>query len=397
MDIFQVFYDFFGGIFRFLLETLNSYGLAIIAFTFITRVVFIYFNGKARLSTLRMQRLQPKLKELEKKYKGDKVKYQQATQAFYQKEGISPMGGCLWSLLPFPIMIILYGILQNPLKYIVQLGDKSIDAIRNVVLNLIGKNEIQVSEAVNNALQNAATSHLHLTNVIAENADKVSNALANTGAVEGVLVKAAENAQTIALAAGNSKAVEEAVNAIANAPEMATELAKNAGQLIVDGKLSFGYEFLGLNMLATPESYGIFHPIVLIPILAALATYLASWCSQKFSGMQQASNMKGMLIFMPLISLYFAYTMPAGIGIYWIAGSVYAIVQDYFLTKKYRKVLDVEDAKKAELEARRIAAEAAMKEESRQRRAEAIASGKKKNTSYRLKRKPEQSNEEKED
>jgi YidC/Oxa1 family membrane protein insertase len=153
-------------------------------------------------------------------------------------------------------------------------------------------------------------------------------------------------------------------------------------------ELLINHNFLGFDLFGVP-SEGPFH-LILIPVLAAILTWLSIWLSQKWSGVEQQPNMKFMFIVMPAMTFFFSYTFSVGIGLYWAAGSSFAIGQDYFLTKRYKKMLDAEDAKKAEFEAKKKAAEAAMKEELRQRKAEEIASGKRKNTTYKLKQKPNQ-------
>ena len=82
-----------------------NYGVAIIIFTLLSKLVILPFQMKSKKSMMEMQKLQPKLRELEKKYKDDKERYALETQKLYKKEGVSMFGGCLPMLITLPIMI----------------------------------------------------------------------------------------------------------------------------------------------------------------------------------------------------------------------------------------------------------------------------------------------------
>ena len=96
----------------------NNYGLAVIIFTVLVRLVLLPLDIKSKKSMLKTSRLGPKLKEIEKRCGEDKLKYQQEMSALYKKEGVSPTGGCLWSFIPLLILIPLYTIVREPITYI---------------------------------------------------------------------------------------------------------------------------------------------------------------------------------------------------------------------------------------------------------------------------------------
>ena len=95
----------------------GSYGLAIILFTLVVKLVFLPFQLKGKKSMLRTNRLQGKVNEIKARYANNKERQQQEIGELYAREGINPMSGCLWSLLPFPILIALYSIIRLPLRY----------------------------------------------------------------------------------------------------------------------------------------------------------------------------------------------------------------------------------------------------------------------------------------
>jgi len=274
-----------------LYNVFNNYGLALIMFSLIIKVVLLYFSAKSKKGMMKTSRLQPKMKELEKKYAGNKAKYNEELQKLYKENEVKPMGGCLWSLIPFPILIGLYTIIREPLTYLMHLSKDQIDAVTGVLTNL-------GYEATSGAY-----GQITLAQQIYESFDAV-------------------------------KAV---------VPEV----------------IRLDFSFLGLNLAQTPsfsfitdssipftmQAFGLF----LIPIVSALLSWLSTKVSTKTSGSAaQADNMKGMMLMAPLMSLWIGFIMPAGLGIYWIANSVFAIIQDAILGTYYTKVLDAEDAVRIE-------------------------------------------------
>ncbi|MGI9860639.1 YidC/Oxa1 family membrane protein insertase [Moorella naiadis] len=90
-----------------------NYGLAIILFTVVVKVILYPLTYRQLRSMRRMQELQPKVQELQKKYKGNPQKSQQAMMELYQKEGVNPLGGCLPLLIQMPILFALFSALRN--------------------------------------------------------------------------------------------------------------------------------------------------------------------------------------------------------------------------------------------------------------------------------------------
>ncbi|WP_461207542.1 membrane protein insertase YidC [Clostridium sp. DL1XJH146] len=90
-----------------------SYGLTIIIVTLIVRLALFPLNRKSLQSTTKMTAVQPKLKELQTKYKSNPEKLQQETMKLYKEEGVNPLGGCLPMLLQWPVMIAMYYTFMN--------------------------------------------------------------------------------------------------------------------------------------------------------------------------------------------------------------------------------------------------------------------------------------------
>ena len=312
----------FGYLLDWLYTFTNSYGLALILFSLIVKLVLLPMSVKSKKSMLKMSRLSPQVKALEAKYGDDKQKYQLAVQQMYKEEGVSMGGGCLWSFIPLLILLPLYNVIREPITYMMH-------------------NSRSISEAIVAFLQASG-----------ENLGK--NAYYAQLAAAGHIGDYMEELKSLA------------VTANANLQAM-------------------NFQFLGIDLAAIPtfrfwdcegwSEIGLF----LIPVVSAGLQAVSMWISQKMNN-QVATNADGeqdaeaaktanqtnmtMMLMMPLMSLWIGFSMPAAISIYLIAQAVFGAVQDYFLTKHYRKVYEEEDAVRQELAAKRRAEEA---EKERQR------------------------------
>lgn len=312
----------FGYLLDWLYTFTNNYGLALILFSLIVKLVLLPMSVKSKKSMLKMSRLSPQVKALEAKYGDDKQKYQLAVQQMYKEEGVSMGGGCLWSFIPLLILLPLYYVIREPITYMMH-------------------NSRSISEAIVAFLQASG-----------ENLGK--NAYYAQLAAAGHIGDYMEELKSLA------------VTANANLQAM-------------------NFQFLGIDLAAIPtfrfwdcegwSEIGLF----LIPVASGALQMLSMFISQKMNN-QVATNADGeqdadaaktanqtnatMMLMMPLMSLWIGFSMPAAISIYWIAQAVFGAVQDYFLTKHYRKVYDEEDAVKQEIAAKRRAEEA---EKERQR------------------------------
>ncbi len=127
----QLIYVPFGYLFEFCYKVFGPYanfGLAIILFTLITKIITLPLAIKQQKGTMEMARLKPKLDELNRKYKDDKLKLSEETQKLYKEENYNPLSGCLSAFIQFPIIIGLYGVINAPLTYILHVKAEVIDA-----------------------------------------------------------------------------------------------------------------------------------------------------------------------------------------------------------------------------------------------------------------------------
>lgn len=135
-----------------------AYALSLVVFTILVKLVLFPLSYKGKKSMMRMTALQGRMKQLEVQYANNRQKYQEEVQKLYQKENVSPMGGCLWSLLPLPILMGLYYIIRRPMLYMMSIPNdavqKAVEAVQNAGYTFSGNSiyhELQLSGMLNNS------------------------------------------------------------------------------------------------------------------------------------------------------------------------------------------------------------------------------------------------------
>lgn len=275
----------------------QNYGWAIIIFTIIVKLILLPLNIKSQKAMKKQQKIQPILMELQKKYANDKEKLQTETMKVYKENNISMMGGCLPLLIQFPILIGLYRVIQSPIKYLLGV-DFNLTETMDKVSTLFEAMKTQFPDAVSNLLK------LSPEQIAKSYQMQLSNWSAKVGNGEWAI----------------------------DFGFFGLDLSRNPGEAI-SAVMKGNFADLATVLL------------ILIPILAMLTTWLSMWQSQKMapqqSGDASAAQMsKGMNAVMPLMSGFFAISLPAGLGIYWIAANLFQMAQQYFLNLYFNKKED---------------------------------------------------------
>ena len=326
----------FGYLLDWLYQFTTNYGIALILFSLIVKLVLLPLNAKSKKSMLKMSRVAPLAKALEEKYGDDKAKYQQELMALYKEEGVSTTGGCLWSFIPLLILLPLYYVIREPITYMMHVPSEA---------------SAQIVEIIKSHIELGGNTYYH----------------------------------QLAAAPYVGQFMEEIAAAL---PEVANKLQ------------NINFSFLGVDLSAIPSwrfwtltdwnAWGQF----LLPILSGGSNLLSMWISQKMNGSvatddkgekdeaaakaNQSMNM--MLYLMPLMSVWIGFSMPAAVTVYWIAQAIFSIAIDAFLTVHYRKVYAAEDEVRRE-KAAQLAAIEAEKERLRAERRAANPDGITENTS----------------
>ena len=280
----------------------NSYGMAIILFTLVVKLLMLPFQMKSKKSMMRMSRMSGRLQEIQKKYANNQTKQAEEVQKLYAEEGVSPMSGCLWSFLPLPIMLALYSIIRQPITHFMTLSQ---DVVQQMV-DVVTQAGLDVSKIVQM---------------------KEGAAVVRDGVTQLLPYGQIDLVKTIA----------------SQMPEVGES---------VPGWINVNYISFGLDMAADPWSMvknfsftWAAIGLVLIPILAGGSQLLLTKISMKHqpSADPSAASANRMMMFMPLFSVYIAFTMPAALGVYWIAQSAFAAVQEFLMGNFFNKKLEEEE------------------------------------------------------
>lgn len=297
----------------------SNYGIALILFTLVSRLILFPFSLKGKKSMIKMNMLSGQMQRLQKQYANNPTKYNEALQDLYTKENVNPMGGCLWSMLPLLFIFPLYAIIRQPLKYMMGVVGSDAEAMLQAIAQTVNWDTVAVemgwirTEAVASAISAAAEEGAAYITSFG------SKALGNTAYHQMYL--------SSLITPENLEAVKAAVAAVG---EPAKEI------------FSINYSFLGINLMQKPilkfwlngwswGSIGLF----LLPIVSAGISALMSLVSQKtnnISGQRNEQTEKTNMVMMlmsPIMFLWFGFQMPAAMSIYFMASSLFGIVQEF--------------------------------------------------------------------
>ena len=316
----------FGYVLGWLYELTRNYGVALILFTVVLKLVLLYPTMRSKRSTMKMSRLTPQIQFIQKKYANDRQKQAEMTQALYKAEGVSMGGGCLWSLVPLLLLFPLYAVVRQPIVYVFH---ETLDTAGKIM------NEIKAALPDLVSQRNAYYEQMIAAPLLPQFADKIEGMVSNPATLDGLK-----------------------------------------------------FTFFGVDLAAVPNfNFGSWGSdlwanigLFLLPILSAGSQVLTMLVSQKMNnslvtnekGVQDkeaaknsdsAKTSKTMMYIMPLMSLWIGFTIPGAMSVYWLAQGLLGMFVDMALTKHYRKKYDAEDASKLRL---------AMEEEERQMEKERI-------------------------
>jgi len=307
----------FGMILMLLYELVGNYGVSIILFALIIRVILLPFQMKSKRGTMRMNRLQPKIQEIQKKHGTNKAKIQEETMKLHKEEGVSPASGCIWNFLPLPIMFALFMVINQPITIMMGVAPEY---------------------------------------------------LAEGGAIYQTLQRLGFD-----FLGGRHGQIGQAMFIYNHFPEFA--------RLGIEHLRAVNFTSFGIDLGQVPRWNFLWSPglenqswlsgfvLFLIPLVSGGLQMIHTKVNQKIAPMPtaegQAGQMGKMMMLMPLFSVYIGFVTPAALGLYWTIGTALMLVQDIWLTKRYTRIIDAEEAvrnaerdkKEAELEAKRIESE----------------------------------------
>lgn len=297
---------------------IENTGICMILFTFIVNALMIPIQVKQQKFAKMSAIMNPELMAIQEKYKNKKdqasqQKMSMETQAVYQKYGVSPASGCLPMLISLPILFALYRVIYNIPAYVPQVYDiyenlaQTLQSAGVTVEILGGKDYIKTpTYVVTQAIKNAGTDAKNITYYI----DVLSQF--NSTGWETLAKNYADYGDIIKQTASQAKSINF---------------------------------FLGMNIADTPAIKSI---SVIIPIMSIITQYISTKVSMAGNPQPQTSDnptaqsMKTMNTVMPFVTGFMCLYFPIGVGIYWIAGNVFRIIQSLCINVYFSKI-DMEE------------------------------------------------------
>ncbi len=273
----------------------NSYGLALIFFALVVKVILFPISLKGKRGMVKMSAVQSKAQRIQRQYANNKQKQQEELARLYEKEQVNPAGGCLWSCLPLRILLPLYAIIRQPLTHMMSMGSDAVKA---------------VAEYFSFDMSNKAYGQLTLASLITPE---------NLEAVKAAVGEGAKNIMSI------------------NFNLLGLDLSIQPTWKVWAEGYVWDWNHIGLTLM---------------PILSAALSLLMSVVTQETNQMSNpaAAEQTGASNFMlyalsPLMSLWIGYAMPAGLCVYWIINSLLSMVQEVISGKLLKK--DYQEAAEA--------------------------------------------------
>ena len=270
----------------------NSYGIALLLFALVVRIVLFPLFLKGRKSMMAMSGLADQQKFIQQKYGRDRERYSIELQKLYEKEGVKPSGGCLWSMLPLAVLIPLYGIVRKPLTNLLGMTKDQFNAVSNLLYGEV----LDIDTAQLGMAQDVFTNYDRIVTSIPE--------LAGMPQVDFTFL---------------------GMN-LADTPHLMFWQQENV-------LLAFG--------------------LWLIPVISAALSVFSMILNNKINayvtGSEKKSNdptQRSMMIMMPLMSLWICFTLPAALGLYWIYSSLSAMLSEFANIPFLRKFMKTEAEKK---------------------------------------------------
>ena len=310
---------------------IESIGLCIILFTIVSYMLLMPLTIKQQKFSKLQSKMNPELQAIQKKYKDKRqdqaamMKMNEETQAVYQKYGVNPMGSCLQLIIQMPILFALYRVIWNIPAYVGTVKNAFLP-LAQALMNVSGAQDFMAEIASKNAVSFKEMTELTLIDVLYKFKPENWSAL------------------------------------LKQFPDLSSLITSTQGDV---DRMNY---FLGLNIADSPAS--IFQTAIaagsvlmiiaalLVPVLSALT----QWLNTKLMSTQNdtqptsggaadtmAATMKSMNVMMPIMSAVFCFTLPVGMGIYWIIGAVVRSIQQLVVNKHIDK-MDLDDIVKKNIE-----------------------------------------------
>ena len=264
-----------GYVMELIYNIIPNYGWDLILFTLLIRLLSIPLSLKQQKNMVRMTAFQPMIEEIQKKYKDKPEKQQEELARLQQDYGYSPTSGCLPMFLNFFVMFGVIGVVYEPLNRIFHIGNDLLTAAGEALTNL----------------------GIQFTMVTRDNLI-IEQVLAGEPTVTGIF---------------------------------------SASQLETITEFSRHMDFFGIDLTRVPQ-YSLSAenlPLLIFPVLALITSFISTWYSMNSSGQKLQGSMKVTMYLMPLMYIFFCFTVPTAFSLYYVISNVVMMLQSAVMKKIY--------------------------------------------------------------
>ena len=323
------FANLFGYVLNFLYELCKNYGLAMILFSILVKVLMIPLSIKQQKSMKKSAKIQNELKQIQFKYKSDPEKMNQETMALYKRENMSPFSGCLSSILQIILLFSIFYLVRSPLTYMKKIDTDAINEMKQIVQNE----------------ENVKTNYPEIAIIRYVNSD--------------------ENQKSVNIEENETNENSQENNNTENDEESQQTQNKNVFEEYKD-KLNINMDLVGIDLSKVPKDNFNDYRVLIIPVLYVISSFISiryNTATQKRkkkientdenieeqkedinNAMEDTSKM--MSWFMPIMSISIACVAPLGLALYWLMNNILMIVEKFVFDRVLKDDENKEEAVK---------------------------------------------------
>ena len=314
------FSNIFGYVLNIIYEIVKNYGLAIILFSILLKVLLLPLTIKQQKTLKKSQKVQVKLKEIQDKYSNNPEKLNQEMIDLYKRENMSPFSGCLSSILQIILLLAMFYLVSKPLTYMKKVDAEEINTYKEAIVQEQGENsvsttypEISIIKYINNKIDNPEENNTEIVNNVDNTVAEINENEINNEVKENVAI---------------SEEVEEE-------------------KLNINKDLYINMNFLGVDLSSIPKDNYSDWKVFIIPLL-----YIISSCiSIKMTAVQTkkpekedenkkeeepdmtAQMGKSMTWMMPILAVTVSLIAPLGLALYWLVNNILMIIERLIIDK----------------------------------------------------------------
>ena len=324
----------FGYILNFIYDLVKNYGFAIIIFSIVTKIVLLPLSVKQQRSMKKTAKIQGKVKQIQDKYKNDQAKMNQELMDLYKRENVSPFSGCLTSIIQIVLLIAVFGLVRNPLTYMLKIDPVAVEGVKNYI--------VQEGETINPGYP-----QISILKYVSKNSDKIID----LNQIDVNQLQKDKNAEN-----GEEVTTENEAETVAEEAKEEVVADKNEINL---KDLYINMNFLGLDLSNIPKENYQDWTVFIIPALYVLTTMVSMRLTTKMTEQAKKDKdvieiekveenknndemskeemgeqmTKSMTWFMPIMSVSISLIAPLGLALYWLLNNIMMIIERVVLDK----------------------------------------------------------------